>query len=506
MKRIFSDLQLNIRLKRLSFLLAFVLSASLLGACGNEGTKTGTDHVSTEPSVTGFVKTKAGTFDSADEAAIVVTVDKEASSCTLYNRRVKKNYTLTFDGTTKVYDKYGSSMVMDMLSAGDVVDVTFLKSKKLLNSISLSDKVWLYDEIDEFEIDALEKRIKIDGEYYRISDDLMIFSDDKKAQLMDINSCDKLNVCGYGHDIYSIVIEQGHGYLRLKGQDYFEGGWIEIGRKIIRTVSDDMLLAVPVGKYTVRLSNGEYEGSRNVTIEKNMEYELDVSDMVQLEKTSYGTVVLVTDPSEAEVYVDGEKADTSKPIRLEYGIHQLIVRAQGYETLTQYIKVAQENATLEINLDKARDMSVSSNSAERAKLTPLAYVTPSLQLPTAGVSATPSASPTPSVSVTVTPAASVTPTPGTSPTPIPNTGDPLPAPTPVMPVKDYRVTIEAPEGVEIYVDGSYVGIVPVSFAKTEGTHVITLRKDGYVTRSYTIALDGVLRNETFSFAALEEIQ
>ena len=71
---------------------------------------------------------------------------------------------------------------------------------------------------------------------------------------------------------------------------------------------------------------------------------------------------------------------------------------------------------------------------------------------------------------------------------------------------DYRVTIEAPEQTEVYVDGSYIGIVPASFAKSEGTHVITLRKDGYVTRSYTIALDGVLRNETFSFATLEKIE
>ena len=69
---------------------------------------------------------------------------------------------------------------------------------------------------------------------------------------------------------------------------------------------------------------------------------------------------------------------------------------------------------------------------------------------------------------------------------------------------DYRVMIESPEGAEVYIDGSYVGIVPVDFAKREGTHVVTLRKEGCVTRSYTISLDGVLRNETFSFASLEE--
>ncbi|MCR5799643.1 MAG: PEGA domain-containing protein [Lachnospiraceae bacterium] len=438
-----------IRRLQLNICVAFAAIVFVTG-CGTPDN----DDITEKPVSTGFEIPETGTYDSVDNGAIIVSVDKDAKTVTFHNRKVNRNYTLNYDGTGKVYDKYGSALVMEQLACGDVVDVTFLKSKKLMNSISKSADVWEYTDVKDFEIDELTGRITLPDGKYRFNKDLLIFSEGNKSQLIDINPCDTLKISGSEHDIYSIVIEQGHGYLRLKGQEYFEGGWIEVGNKIIKTVSKDMLIAVPVGSYDVRLSNGDYEGKRSVTIEKNRETELDVSDMVQPDETKYGAIVFVTDPSDAEIYADGEKVDTTKPLSLEYGIHQLIVRAEGYDTLTQYIKVGQESATMEITLEKVKE-------------------------PSAGGNVGPSPSPAPVVTTFVTQAVTA------------------------FETSDYKVKVEAPEGVEVYVDGSYVGIAPVEFAKMPGSHVITLRKDGYETRSYTITLDSLLQNETFSFAELK---
>ncbi len=401
--------------------------------------------------ITGFAKPEVGTYDSVDTEAIILSKDMEKQTVTFYNRQLDKNYTLNYDGTSKLYDRYGSALVMDQIKAGDIVDITFTKKTKLINSISKSQDIWIYDNLDEFDIDSLTSTLSMNGGDYRFSDKLKIFSvDGKAAQLIDINSCDRIAVAGKEHNIYTIVIEQTHGYLRLQGQDYFEGGWIEIGNKIIRTVTKDMLFAVPVGKYEVKLSNGEFEGSRTVNIAANMETVLDASDMVVIEEKSEGTIVLVIEPQDAKVHIDGKSVDISKPITLEYGIHQVIAQADGYKTLTQYIKVAQASATLDITMDKNKDgKGDSSNSPSPAVVT--TYIT---QAATA------------------------------------------------FETSDYSVHIESPEEADVYLDGAYVGKIPVSFPKTEGVHVVTLRRDGYQTRSYTIRLDGTLQDETFSFASL----
>ena len=69
---------------------------------------------------------------------------------------------------------------------------------------------------------------------------------------------------------------------------------------------------------------------------------------------------------------------------------------------------------------------------------------------------------------------------------------------------DYRVYIDAPEGVEAYLNGNYIGITPLDFAKTAGNYVITLRKDGYQTRSYSLQIDSEKKDINYSFTELKK--
>ena len=438
-----------IRLGRLQLNIILLMCLLVLCGCGEMSSS-----AEVTPTVeTGFKVTKAGTYDSVDMNAVITAIDTENKSITFLNHTTGRRYTLNYDGASCFYDKYGSSRVVDQFALGDVVDLTFLKAKKLINTLTESTSIFSYDSINDYSLNEDGSGMVIAGENYRFDNDrLFIFAKGNRIELMDVNECDVLTVKGYDHDIYSIVVNQGHGYLRLKGEDYFLGGCIEVG-KIIRNVDENMLLTVPEGTYDVLISNERHEGKATVTIEADKETTLDVSEFVSVDNTQYGTLIFATTPQDAEVYIDGELVDTSGPYLTEYGIHQLIAKAEGYATTTQYIKVGQANATLDITLEKENEKSDSDTA---------------------------SVSPTPIVTTYVTSAV-------------------ISADT-----SAYKVTIESPTDVEVYVDGSYVGIAPVSFPKVAGTHVVTLRKDGYTTRSYTITLDSLLQNETFSFSSLTE--
>jgi hypothetical protein len=51
---------------------------------------------------------------------------------------------------------------------------------------------------------------------------------------------------------------------------------------------------------------------------------------------------------------------------------------------------------------------------------------------------------------------------------------------------DHTITISAPEGAEVYLDNVYKGLTPCTFTKVIGSQTITLRKDGYTTKSYSV--------------------
>ncbi len=432
---------------------------TLLIACGSSASPS----AAINSKDTGFVVTKAGMYDSEDIDALIVGRNAQNKTITFYNREVNREYTLNYDGTSKIYDKYGTAMSMEQVEVGTIVDITFLKTKRLLNSMQGSQDAWELSEIKDFDINELDNRMYAAGSNYWFDGSIEVYADGAEATLMDINPVDTITVRGVDRMVYSVSIDEGHGYLRLKNEEYFVGGWIEItGSKIIKTIGEDMIIAVPVGTYDVQLSNKGVEGLKTVNIDRNRETELDVGDIQVEELVTYGNIIFVVEPSTAEVYIDGETVDISKPVSVEYGVHQLMARAAGYQTLTQYIKVGAENATLEITLEKQGDYE---------------YTAPIVS---------------PTVSMAVLP----------SPSPVPTSSASTNIVTTGTTVSGHKITISAPTGVEVYLDGSYVGIAPVSFTKVSGKHEIILRKEGYVTRSYTIAVDTEAQDETFSFSDL----
>ncbi|MCM1527995.1 MAG: PEGA domain-containing protein [Bacteroides sp.] len=385
---------------------------------------------------TGFVLTGPDSYDSAD-TAILLAKSKQDSSVTLLNLNKSRSYTLTFDGTTHLYDKYGESISLDQLKAGDIVDVNFLKDKKHLTSLKLSPDAWTNEGVSRYEIDYVRGEVTIGEDVFKLSDNTQYLSMGHNIERMDLNAADVLNFQGIGNQVLSVSVEKGHGYLRLVNDENFVGGWIEIGQSIVRQITEDMLLVVPEGSYQVTISHRGGGGDKHVIINRNEEATLDIGDL-EVVQAQTGIVLFSVSPARATVYIDAEETDVSGPVTLEYGIHQMIVKADGYKSITQYIRVGQASAAVNVELET---LSSDKDDDDDNKVTDVS-------------------------------------------------------------TDYYRVHVDAPEGVEVYLDGNYMGITPCSFKKEEGAHVVTLRKTGYTTRSYTIQVDDEEKDISYSFADL----
>ena len=393
---------------------------------------------------TGFVLTGPESYDSAD-TPIIVDIDEKKNTITFFNLDIERRYTLSLDGTTKLYDKYGEGLSLAQLDKGDIVDVTFLKSKKHLTTLQLSAKAWNYTDVERYEINSLRNEVTIGEEVFKLTDNTLYLSEGRTIEKMDLNAMDVLSFNGIDSTVLSIQVQKGHGYLRLLNDENFVGGWIEIGEEQIQRITDDMLLTVPEGSYNVNISHNGGGGTKSIVINRNQETALDIGDLAVV-KAKQGMVLFSLTPSGASLYIDGSEADPSKPITLDYGIHQIIAKADGYKSLTQYIRVGQESAGLDVVLDKADSDESESSSGSLGSGT---------------------ASSTEAVT------------------------------------SYYRIYVDAPESVEVYFDGNYMGISPCSFRKVAGSHEITLRKTGYKTRSYTVQVDNEEKDTSYSFADLE---
>ena len=222
--------------------------------CGQKAATEGNTETQTQTEAervdTGFVVTNPDSYDSAD-TAVLVDINEIDKTVTLLNLDLCRRYTLSMDGTTRFGDKYGKAISLDQLQEGDIVDVTFLKTQKHLTSMQLAQAAWQYDNVERYELNAVRHEVSIGGETYKLSEDTQYFSQGHSIEEIDLNPSDILTFHGIDSTVLSVIVEKGHGYLRLVNDENFVGGWLEIGQTQIVRITEDMLVTVPEGSYQV---------------------------------------------------------------------------------------------------------------------------------------------------------------------------------------------------------------------------------------------------------------
>ena len=443
---------------------------------------------------------RSGIYDSED-AAVVVKKDLEAKTVQFQNIASSRRYTLTYNGTTTVYDKNEQALSMEQLKEGSIVTVRFYKPRKALAYVRENPDCISYHNVNGYSMDLSKGTIALGNELYNISSHVVVASGGRETDMMEVSPMDELSVWGYKNMIYGLHVEKGHGYLRLQNQDYFVNGWIDVGDSVIRKITDDMLLTVPEGTHTVTVSHKGSSATQEITFARNEEMAWDLGE-VEITVVQKGTVIFTLNPVTAKVSIDGREVNVSKPVEIEYGLHQMRITADGDDTVAQYIRVGEPSANIAVELEKSEESS-SEKSSEKSSDKASDDKDDNKEKDDEDDEQTTSKK-------------------YQSKSSEPEDDDEDDDKTDEEEKKDeekkenekhylsssekYKVYIDAPDGVEAYLDGSYVGVTPVSFNKEPGSHVVTLRKSGYQTRSYTLQIDEEEKDVNYSFTDLIKLE
>lgn len=372
---------------------------------------------------------------TSEGCGIIQKIDEASQEVMMYMIDRKEERTFSYSLATTVQDKYGSELIMKQLMPGEVVDVSYNNELEKLGSIKVSAESWMYDSMEKYRMNIKKGTVDIGSDTYGLSKNVQVFSEGRQLDISQVLRQDVLSFRGKGREIVSIIVEKGHGYLDLSQEEALLGGWIEVGQTVITEIREDMLITVPEGDYTVRITADEIEEIKTVTIERDKETVLNFGH-IEVEKPTNGRVVFEILPVTASVFIDDNEVDPTYAIRLPFGIHKVTASADGYDTLSEYFEVTEEDTVVKMSLSEAEEVvTVSDNAIEE---------------------------------------------------------------------KEYKVTVQGPIGVEVYMDNLYKGIAPVSFEKVPGEHVVTLRKTGYITTSHSVYIADDEGDITYNFADLVE--
>lgn len=407
--------------------------------------------------------------DSVEQSAVAVVkqMDVDAKTVVLQDTDTQEQQTFSYNGATTIYSRNNVSMVMTQLSCGEIVEVSYDGSKNLLTNVQVAKDAWEYTDVKGENIDRTERDITVSGRKYQYDNTVSVFCEQQSLALTDLNEQDEITIRGIGTKVQSFQITKGHGFLRLSGQDAFIGGTIEVDQSIFMNVQEDMLLTVSEGEHTVVLRNGKLEAVEKVTVQKDQETLLDLSKYEPIQEKE-GKVKFVVTPSGAALYINGKQRDVNRVLTLTYGNYNVSVRADGYQDYTGILHVQKSTGAYQtIYVDLAEKV----ENVQETKAPTVTSVMPT--------QAETTSQPTPTT-IIATDAPSVT----------------------KAPDKEHTITVKEPAGASVYVNGIYQGVAPITFTKVLGNATITLAKDGYVTRSYSVNVLDEDKDVNYNFAAL----
>lgn len=387
-----------------------------------------------------------------DFVGVIKAVDTDLQMIEFYNTSFDSMETYPYTGGTQILSKNDKEMSASEMEQGDVYNVFTSEDGRKIVKLKQYENLTVYDNT-AVKVDSEEKRLTIQNINYAYTDNLLVFSEGKLISPMEITSDDEVTFRGVKGQAFSLIVTRGHGYIEPKNYKDFIGGVVVLQGEAILPVSKAMLLTVPEGTQNLSMVNGDLMGEVSVEVKRGQVTEVNMADY-QSQVPDTARVHFKINPEGAELYVNGALTDPSKPLSLKYGNHSIKVVLEGYNDYSGVIHVQDPSPLVKIDLAEEEatieneDSDSSSSVSEK------------------------------------------------------DTSDSSSKEDAVTYDKEHKITVSAPSGAAVYLNGTYKGEAPCSFTKAIGNVTVTLTKEGYETKSYSLQLSDDSKDITWSFPDL----
>jgi len=305
------------------------IAISMLGNDGKKGPKNSaptslTDQKTQLPSP----EEDEGMVEYARKLVLVKAMDNEKNTMEVYDVEDHLLVTLTISSAVIFEDEYGSAIVRDQILPGYMVNVKYNKATFIPEYVKIAPQIQKITNLSSLSVDEELKQIQIGSDIYSYTDELIASDGENPLVLSELTIEDDIVVRAYKGNIWSIIVENGHGYIVLENYSAYLDGRLDVGNRTSYTITKDMRVAVSVGIHQVVITKEDMTPySASVFIEEDEDYVIDLSDL----QPKVSEVVFEVVQEGSTLYLNDEKIENiGESVKLDYGQYSIKVTNEGY--------------------------------------------------------------------------------------------------------------------------------------------------------------------------------
>ncbi len=272
-----------------------------------------------------------------------------SNEISLYDIEDNKDYSVRVNDNT-IYKSYrpGRFTFAD-IKIGDLLKIKS-DASNVAQEIEISQDTWTLEHATKAELDTEKKTIRIGENEYSYTDQTIFQYDGKLLEASKIEDVDVLTVNGYDETVWSVFVEEYHGYIDILNKDSIEEGTIEIdgGEPVGLKDADKIVVSGGPHKIIIKGSNIETYNA-DIYVINNERFEVDLSNT----QAKTGVVVITANVDGFNLFVnDSQVSDPYKPLVLPLGQYKIRVEKQGYHTWESDIALSEPSKEVNVLLEE----------------------------------------------------------------------------------------------------------------------------------------------------------
>lgn len=343
------------------FFVGLLLILPLLSACSGSNSGTSPDILTPKETVsdmeTGAVSDNTEPVnteqlqdaEAASELFLLTGIDTVDGTMSLRSVSTGKEESFYYNGATAFFDKYGTMIPLVSYSPGDVVTVS-VTDQGMLSEVHLSDEVFQWEDVSDYELDLSRMVFSYGGSNYRIDGNVPVYDNGRDEGIYSLSEGDTLNITGINKDILSITVTTGTGTIALRNIGVFEGGWLNLDSRVYLEISGEMKIPAQEGTHILTVANDGWGDSTVVAVKRGETVAVDL-EALKGEGPKYCDLSVVCDVEDAVIRLDGKTIEGGVPSSVRYGVHSLSVTSDGFDPWESRLFVNSKEAEIEVELD-----------------------------------------------------------------------------------------------------------------------------------------------------------
>lgn len=275
---------------------------------------------------------------------VLLSVDYEHEIVSLYSAQTGKEHTFSLAKAEIMTDERGETVKINAFYPGQLVDVTWRDTEDVLvERFRISASSREIRNTGSVQVDPHRTMLRCDGKDYRYDQHLICTYDGEAYPVEKITEQCVVNLAVTEDHVYTITVVQTVGKVKVDGFCDYEGLEIIFTPKVGPQVtyrseeasSETMLLTEGFNTYEIRRA-GEVVGGGTLFVSSGSVQKLSMP--ADLANAGMLDIAVIPSDVNAQVYVDGLLASPGG-ISLEYGRHDVLVNANGYDTYRETVVV-----------------------------------------------------------------------------------------------------------------------------------------------------------------------